>query len=219
MDLVADAGDLAFAQLVLARRHWVYSAITEVLSGADPSTLQPPDSLVRADWALAPMLAAQRPEAFLGQEWAPLQQPLASGGVQFDISDDFFQEMIVSGALRALQDQELRAEQEVTERRYDEHEVAAIFERATARLMEGDRSGSSSKALTTGLTLQELQRIGSEVGIPPEMIEESASMIQVGARPVTVTKKHFGMPARVSGTFALPRDLTDREWEQLRRHP
>lgn len=103
----------------------------------------------------------------------------------------------------------------MTERRFDEHEVAAIFERATARLVEGDRSGSSPKAQTTGLTLQELKRIGSEVGIPPEMIEESASMIQVGARPVAISRKQFGLPAQVSGTFALPRDLTDREWEEL----
>lgn len=103
----------------------------------------------------------------------------------------------------------------MTERRYDEHEVAAIFERATARLMEGDRSGSNSSALTTGLTLAELQRIGSEVGIPAQMIEESAALIEVGARPPAITKKQFGLPARVSGTFALPRDLTDREWEEL----
>lgn len=103
----------------------------------------------------------------------------------------------------------------MTERRYDEHEVAAIFERATARLMEGDRSGSTAKALSTGLTLAELQRIGSEVGIPPQMIEESAAVMEVGARPVAITKRHFGMPARVAGTFALPRDLTDREWEEL----
>lgn len=104
----------------------------------------------------------------------------------------------------------------MTERRYDEHEVAAIFERATARLMEGDRSSASgSKALTTGLTLTELQRIGSEVGIPPEMIQESAALIDLGERPVAITKRALGMPTRVAGTFALPRDMTDREWEEL----
>jgi hypothetical protein len=103
----------------------------------------------------------------------------------------------------------------VTERRFDEHEVAAIFERATARLMESDRSGSNSEALTTGLTLTELQRIGGEVGIPPQLIEECAAVIEAGARPVAITEKHFGLPARVSGAFALPRDLTDREWNEL----
>jgi hypothetical protein len=77
-DLVADAGDLAHAQLALARRQWVYSAITEVLSGADLATQQPPDSLVRAEWALAPMVAANRPEANSATTWAPHQQPLAS---------------------------------------------------------------------------------------------------------------------------------------------
>ena len=104
----------------------------------------------------------------------------------------------------------------MTERRYDEHEVAAIFERATARLMEGDRSSTSgSKALTQGLTLTELKRIGSEVGIPPELIQETAALIDGGERPVAVTKRYLGMPTRVAGTFALPRDMTDREWEEL----
>lgn len=107
-DLVADAGDLAFARVVLARRHWVYSAITEALSGVDPSTLLPPDSLVQPDWALVPMVAANRPEADGQGDWNPHRRPLQSSAVQFDISDDSFQEMIVSGALRALRDQELR---------------------------------------------------------------------------------------------------------------
>lgn len=113
-------------------------------------------------------------------------------------------------------DHALRREQAVPERRYDEHEVAAIFERATARLMEGDRSSASgSKAVTMGLTLTELKRIGSEVGIPTEMIEEGAALIDLGERPVAITRRVLGMPAQVAGTFALPRDMTDREWEEL----
>lgn len=110
-DLVADAGDLASAQLILARRQWLYGGITEILEGADPSALQPPDSLIRADWALGPMEAAERREVAGATEWRPHEEPLQTlaGGVQFDLSDDSFQEMLVSGALRALRNQTLRA--------------------------------------------------------------------------------------------------------------
>jgi hypothetical protein len=110
-DLVADAGDLAWAQVTLARRQWLYGAITETLAGVDPSTLQPPDSLIRADWALGLMEAAERRETSSATGWRPHEEPLRTlaGGVQFDLADDSFQEMLVSGALRALRNQGLRA--------------------------------------------------------------------------------------------------------------
>lgn len=109
-DLVADAGDLALAELVQARRQWLFGAITEAVAGADSAALQPPDSLVRAEWARMAMLAAGRAEADQATRWSPHDEPLRTlaGGVQFDLSDDSYQEMIVSGALRALRDQELR---------------------------------------------------------------------------------------------------------------
>ncbi|HET6229244.1 MAG TPA: hypothetical protein VFE05_04135 [Longimicrobiaceae bacterium] len=96
------------------------------------------------------------------------------------------------------------------ERRYEEDEVAQIFEEAaTAR-------GSQARALSPagGLSLAELKAIGGEVGIAPERIADAAAAVDLrrGAAP---RRTHLGLPIAVGRTVDLPRAPTDREWEML----
>lgn len=94
------------------------------------------------------------------------------------------------------------------ERRYLPEEVEAIFEAASTpdriRRRTGDR----------GLTLTELQSIGSEVGIPAEDIAAAAAELDRSPAPL-VRRTSLGMPIAVGRTIELPRAPTDREWAML----
>ena len=92
------------------------------------------------------------------------------------------------------------------ERRYQEDEVAQIFEAASAPTVARGESAS-----TQGMTLAELQEIGREVGIPPERIAEAASSLARSQPPVP-RRTELGMPVSAGHTIELPRALTDREW-------
>lgn len=96
------------------------------------------------------------------------------------------------------------------ERRYSHDEVAGIFEAAASE--SPARLGGASAG--DGLTLAELQSIGSEVGLPPERIAEAAAMLDVrrGGGPA---RTHLGMPTSAGRSVELPRALTDREWAIL----
>ena len=92
------------------------------------------------------------------------------------------------------------------ERRYQEDEVAEIFEAASApALSRGDA------APTQGLTLAELQAIGREVGIEPERIAEAAASL-ARSQPPLPRRTELGMPLSAAHVIDLPRALTDREW-------
>lgn len=95
------------------------------------------------------------------------------------------------------------------ERRYQEDEIAEIFEAATtARPAPG-------KALSSrGLTLAELQEIGREVGLAPEQVARAASAVDArrGAMP---RHTQLGMPVGVGRILELPRAPTDAEWNRL----
>ena len=95
------------------------------------------------------------------------------------------------------------------ERRYREEEVAEIFEAAASQ------RGPGASALTTaeGLTLAELQAIGSEVGMSAERIAGAAAALEL--RRGAVRRTDLGMPFSVQRTVDLPRAPTDREWEVL----
>lgn len=98
----------------------------------------------------------------------------------------------------------------MTERRYGDEEVREIISLATA----GDASNQSLPADPDGLTLDELQRIGQEVGIEPAQI--TLAVQKLAARgTVAPIRRSFGMPVGVSRVVDLPRAPTDREWEQL----
>jgi hypothetical protein len=97
----------------------------------------------------------------------------------------------------------------VTERRFNEAEVAAIFERAAEAQQTGQRQLPSGE----GMTLTELQEIGREVGIAPELVAQAAKAIQLGGQP---TARHFlGLPIGVGRTIDLDRKLSDEEWDRF----
>lgn len=97
----------------------------------------------------------------------------------------------------------------MTERRFNEVEVAAIFERATEAQQTGQRQLPSGD----GLTLAELQEIGREVGISPELLGQAANAIDRVGRPTS--RNFLGLTIGVGRTVELDRRLSDDEWERL----
>jgi hypothetical protein len=98
----------------------------------------------------------------------------------------------------------------MTERHYNEDEVAAIF-RAAA---EGSRSGPLPGGQGDGLTLRDLQVIAREVDIAPDAITRAARALDQARLPAAA-QTFLGFPIAVERTVALPRRLTDAEWELL----
>jgi hypothetical protein len=98
----------------------------------------------------------------------------------------------------------------MTERHYSEQEVEAIF-RAAA---EGSSSAPLPAGHGEGLTLRDLQAIGREVDIAPEAIARAAQSLE-HARVPAVARSFLGFPIAVERTVALPRRLTEEEWELL----
>jgi len=97
----------------------------------------------------------------------------------------------------------------MTERRYSEEEVAAIFERAAKAQVVNRRQLPAGE----GLTLAGLQEIGREVGIPPELVAQAAHSLD--RRGTEKTRTLLGLPIGVGKTVDLGRKLTDAEWERL----
>ena len=97
----------------------------------------------------------------------------------------------------------------MTDRRYNDKEMAAIFRAAT----EGSQRPQRDVPTEEGLTLTELQAIGREVGISPGAVAQAAQALDVrqGAASQTI----FGLPIGVARTVNLNRRLSDHEWEQL----
>lgn len=97
----------------------------------------------------------------------------------------------------------------MTDRRYSEEEVAAIFraasENSESRALTGERAG--------GLTLIDLHEIAHEVGIPSDAVTRAAQSIANGS--VAKPRTFLGIPVAVSRTVNLDRNLTDKEWELL----
>lgn len=97
----------------------------------------------------------------------------------------------------------------MTDRRYNEAEVAAIFQRAA----EAQHTSPHQLPSGEGMTLAQLQEIGREVGISPEQVVYAARAIDLGGRPAA---RHFmGLPIGVGLSVDLNRKLTDEEWERF----
>lgn len=97
----------------------------------------------------------------------------------------------------------------MTEHRYDDDEVREIFRLATDRAkLEPPKPRGSE-----GLTLAEIQDIGREVGLEPDVVARAA--VALRARPPRPLRRSWGMPIEVGRMVPLPRPLTDREWDQL----
>ncbi|HEY5219375.1 MAG TPA: hypothetical protein VIJ16_06190 [Gemmatimonadaceae bacterium] len=97
----------------------------------------------------------------------------------------------------------------MTERRYTEPEVADIFQRAT------ETAAPERQRLPTGegMTLAELQEIGREVGIAPELVASAAAAMDRGGQ--ATGRSVLGLPIGVGRTVELGRQLSDDEWERL----
>jgi hypothetical protein len=96
----------------------------------------------------------------------------------------------------------------VSDRRFNEEEVAAILKEAAEAQYSDDRLLPSRG----GLTLTEIQSIGREVGISPEMIQKSAQRFKPAQQP---TRRLLGLPLGVAQTIEFDRKLTDQEWERI----
>jgi hypothetical protein len=98
----------------------------------------------------------------------------------------------------------------MSDRRYNEEEVALIFERAT----DAEPVIRRQIASGSGMTLAELQDIGREVGISPEAVAHAAGSLVHVARPAP-SRTFLGLPIGVGRTVELGRRLSDEEWERL----
>ena len=97
----------------------------------------------------------------------------------------------------------------MSERRYNQEEVEAIFQRAA----EAQQSVPLLKRPDEGMTLGQLQEIGREVGITPEQIGYAAKSIERTGH--TTKRTLLGLPIGVGRAVDLDRRLTDAEWERL----
>jgi len=97
----------------------------------------------------------------------------------------------------------------MTDRRYNDDEVAAIFLTAA----EGPQTPPHPVPRNAGLTLTDLQEIGREVGIPPDAIAQAAQSLDLRGR--AVSRSFLGLPIGVERTIELNRRLTDEEWQHL----
>lgn len=97
----------------------------------------------------------------------------------------------------------------MAERRYTEEEVAQIIQRAA----ENQQSPKRQLAPAEGLTLAELQEIGREVGISPELVRDAATSLQAPVQ--RGSRRWLGLPIGVSRTIELDRKLSESEWERL----
>lgn len=97
----------------------------------------------------------------------------------------------------------------MTDRRYTDEEVAAIFLRAA----EEAQTPPLPVPHDEGLTLADLQEIGREVGIAPAAVAQAAQSLDLRGRAVSRTL--LGLPIGVEHTVVLNRWLTNEEWEHL----
>jgi len=93
-------------------------------------------------------------------------------------------------------------------RRYTEQEVRKILELATS-----DRGVSAPASPASGLTLTEIQSIGAEVGIDSALVARAAAALD--DHPDIQTREVLGVPFATGMALALPRALTEEEWDQL----
>jgi len=97
----------------------------------------------------------------------------------------------------------------MTERRFTEAEVAAIFERAA----QSQQTTPHPLPPGEGMTLADLQEIGREVGIPGELVARAAKSLDEGGREAS--RRFLGLPLGVGRTIDLDRRLSDDEWDRL----
>ncbi len=97
----------------------------------------------------------------------------------------------------------------MTDRRYNEEEVSAIF----ARAAEEQQALPAHSMRDQGMTLVELQQIGREAGISPDAVANAARNLEI--QPRVPVKRFLGLPIGVERSITLERTVGDAEWEQL----
>lgn len=97
----------------------------------------------------------------------------------------------------------------MSERRFNEAEVEAIFKRAA----EAQQTGQRQLPMGEGMTLTDLQEIGREVGFSQEQLAEAAKAIELSGRQTS--REFLGLPVGVGVTVDLARKLSDEEWERF----
>ncbi len=95
------------------------------------------------------------------------------------------------------------------ERRFDENETAEIFARAT----EAQPAGTRVQTSREGMTLAQLQEIGREAGIPPELVAAAARALD--RPPPPAPSRFLGVTVGVARTVELDRRMSTEEWERL----
>ena len=96
------------------------------------------------------------------------------------------------------------------ERRYNEKEIAAIFEQAAKDFDVAQQKVQSGE----GLTLKEIEGIAKEVGISPEFVQRAASKVELKQRSPR-DKKIAGLPFQIARLVQLPASFGDQEWDRL----
>lgn len=97
----------------------------------------------------------------------------------------------------------------MTDRRYTDEEVAAIFERAA----KSEPSTSLVPHANSGLTLAALHEIGREAGISAEAISHAAHSLERSR--ATTSQTMLGLTIGVGQTVEFERPLSDQDWEAL----
>lgn len=96
------------------------------------------------------------------------------------------------------------------DRRFDDREIAAIFERA-GLLQDAGQPPTPEE----GLTLARLQDIAGDVGLDPVHVAVAARDVAAGSL-VPATRRHwFGMPIGLARTIHFDRPVSDAQWSAL----
>lgn len=95
----------------------------------------------------------------------------------------------------------------MTERRYGDDEIAAIFSKAAK---EEPQLPAVRASREDGLTLAELQAIGRETGIAPDAVARAARSLD--ARPAGRVRRYLGLPIGVERTVSPGLHSAHRNW-------
>jgi hypothetical protein len=95
-------------------------------------------------------------------------------------------------------------------RRFDDREIALIFERA-GHLQESTQANPGNE----GLTLAQLQEIARDVGIAPEHVAQAAHAVARGELAPSRSPRWLGLPVAVSRVVEFEHPVSDVAWAQL----
>jgi len=99
----------------------------------------------------------------------------------------------------------------MTERHFNDEEVAAIFKSAS----ENEHQGLPRLAEGKGMTLTMLQEIGREAGMSPESIAYAARSLALALPTATTSETFLGLPIGVGQTVEIDHPLSNTDWERL----